>query len=123
MKLSLATPPNRAAFTGYGLGFIAVNGNVYCSPLLVTPEGTVVDWTVNSLATLTAEAIEQLLEYAPEIIILGTGATQLFPDASALRRTYETGVGMEIMDTPAACRTYNILNAEERKVLAAMWPP
>jgi len=123
MKLHLATPRNRAAFTGYGPGYIAVNGNVHRSPLLLTPDGTVVDWTVDSLAILTAEAIRQLLEYAPEIIILGTGTTQLFPDASTLRQAYEAGVGLEIMGTAAACRTYNILNAEERRVLAAMWPP
>lgn len=123
MKLHLAEPKNRNLFTGYGAGYVTVNGTSYRAPLVVTPETIVADWPVAGLAELTADALRRLLAYAPEIIILGTGATQRFPDPALLRPLFEAHVGLEIMATPAACRTYNILTAEERRVLAAMWLP
>lgn len=123
MKLHLAQSKNRNSFTGYGAGYVAVNGTAYRAPLLVTPETIVADWPVADLAELTADALHRLLAHAPEIIILGTGATQRFPDPALLRPLLEARIGVEIMATPAGCRTYNILAAEERRVLAAMWLP
>ena len=123
MKLHLAQSKNRNSFTGYGVGYVTVNGIAYRAPLVVTPETIVADWPVADLAELTADALRGLLALAPEIIILGTGAMQRFPDPALLRPLYEARMGLEIMATPAACRTYNILMAEERRVLAAMWLP
>ncbi len=123
MKLHLTAPQNRNSFTGHGAGYVAVNGTPYRAPLIVTPETIVADWPVADLTELTADTLHQLLAHTPEIIILGTGATQRFPDPALLRPLFEARVGVEIMATPAACRTYNILVAEERRVLAAMWLP
>ncbi len=123
MKLHLAQSKNRNSFTGYGAGYVTVNGIAYRAPLVVTPETIVADWPVADLAALTADALRGLLALAPEIIILGTGALQRFPDPALLRPLYEAHMGLEIMATPAACRTYNILMAEERRVLAALWLP
>ncbi|MGA0114023.1 MAG: Mth938-like domain-containing protein [Burkholderiales bacterium] len=123
MKLHLASPKNRNIFTGHGPGYVAVNGAAYRAPLLVTVDSIVDDWPVSGIAMLTAEAVRRLLDHTPEIIILGTGAAQQFPEPAALQPLYAARIGLEIMDTPAACRTYNFLAAEERRVLAAMWPP
>jgi len=123
MKLHLASPKNRNIFTGHGPGYVAVNGAAYRAPLLVTVDSIFDDWPVSGIAMLTAEAVRRLLDHTPEIIILGTGAAQQFPEPAALQPLYAARIGLEIMDTPAACRTYNILAAEERRVLAAMWPP
>lgn len=123
MKLHLAQSKNRNSITGYGAGYVAVNGIAYHAPLVVTPETIVADWPVAGLAELTADALQGLLALTPEIIILGTGPLQRFPDPALLRPLYEARMGLEIMATPAACRTYNILMAEERRVLAAMWLP
>lgn len=123
MKLHLATPKNRNLFTGYGSGYVAVNGTTYRAPLVVTPEAVIEHWPVADLAALTAEALRRLLDHAPDIIILGTGAVQHFPDRALLQPLLEARVGLEIMATPAACRTYNILTAEGRRVLAALWLP
>ncbi len=123
MKLHLAQSKNRNTFTGYGAGYVSVNGTAYRAPLVVTPDTVVADWPVAVLAELTADALRGLLTHTPEIIILGTGATQLFPDPALLRPLFEAHIGVEIMATPAACRTYNILIAEERRVLTAMWMP
>lgn len=123
MKLHLSSPKDRNAFTGHGPGYVAVNGTRHHTPLVVMAGQLITDWPVAGLEMLTPEAIRQLLVHAPEIIILGTGAVQQFPAPAALQPLFAARVGLEVMDTPAACRTYNILMAEERQVLAAMWPP
>ncbi|MGE0557885.1 MAG: Mth938-like domain-containing protein [Burkholderiales bacterium] len=123
MKLHLASPKGINVFTGYGPGYVAVNGVAHHAPLVVLPDLPAAHWPVAGLPMLTAEAVAKLLEHSPEIIILGTGATQQFPGPAALQPLQAERVGLEIMDTPAACRTYNILVAEERRVLAAIWLP
>lgn len=123
MKLHLTNPKNRNLFTGHGPGYIAVSGTIYHTPLLVAPDSTVVEWPVSELAALTAGDVRLWLEHTPDIIILGSGPKQLFPSPEVLRPLYEARIGLEVMDTPAACRTYNILVAEERRVLAALWLP
>ena len=68
-----------------------------------------------------AEAdFERLLETSPEIVLLGTGATQRFPHPRLTAPLHRARVGLEVMDTRAACRTYNILVAEGRNVTAAL---
>ncbi len=123
MKLHLAESKNRNLFTGHGAGYVTVNGTFYRAPLVVTPDAVFADWPVADPAELTADVLRRLLAHTPEIIILGTGTRQRFPDPAVLRPLFEARVGLEIMATPAACRTYNILAAEERRVLAAMWLP
>ena len=123
MKLHLASAKDRNSFTGYGPGYVAVNGVSYRAPLVVTPDSIRENWPASGPHDLTAEQLALLLDWGPEIILLGTGARQQFPAPAVLRPLYAAGIGVEIMDTPAACRTYNILSNEARKVLAAMWLP
>lgn len=123
MKLHLANPKNRNICTGYGAGYIAVNGTQHHDPLLVMPEQLVTRWPVSTVDALTAAAMDALLELHPEVIILGTGPAQRFPHPSLFGALSAAHIGLEIMSTPAACRTYNILMNEERRVLAAMFPP
>ena len=73
-----------------------------------------------SIETLSADHIAAIVELAPEIVLLGTGPAFRFPDAARLAPLYKAGIGVEVMDTPAACRTYNILLGEGRNVVAAL---
>lgn len=123
MKLHLADSKNRYAVTGYGPGYLAVNAIRYEQPLLITPDQSPEPWPVLAFDQLDAAAMAVLLEKRPEIIVLGTGATQRFAAPVVLRPLIEAGIGLETMNTPAACRTYNILMGEGRKVLAAMLLP
>lgn len=123
MKLHLADTRNRHTLTGYGAGYLAVNGTRYEHALIVTPDAAPQHWPVTSASDMTAESAALLLAGAPEIIIIGTGPTQIFPDPARLRPLIEARVGLEIMNTPAACRTYNVLLGEGRRVLAAMCLP
>jgi uncharacterized protein len=123
MKLHLADTRNRYSFTGYGAGYLSVNGARYEQALIVTPDQPPEPWPVPDFAGLTAAATGLLLHGGPEIVILGTGPAQRFADPALIRPLIDAGIGLEMMSTPAACRTYNILMGEGRRVIAAMFLP
>jgi len=113
-----ASPVN--TFTGYGEGYVAVNGTRYTSSLVVSGRRIVADWPAPSIADLQADHLAAILELKPEVLLLGTGARFTFPSQALLAPVYKAGIGVEVMDTPAACRTYNILLADGRDVVAAL---
>ena len=119
MKLHLAAPGGQNMFTGYGPGYVAVN-NVRHEKHIVVTADEIMEWSIGSFEALNAEVFESLLALEPEIVLLGTGSTLRFPDPALSRRLATGGIGLEVMDTRAACRTYNILIAEGRKVVAAI---
>ena len=106
-------------FSGYGAGFVAVNNVRYEKCVVVTPQA-VIEWGVSGFEALTVAHFGFIESMKPEIMILGTGAAQRFPRPELARALAATGVGVEVMDSRAACRTYNILATEGRKVLAAV---
>jgi len=119
MKLHLAGNEGRQLFSGYGPGYVAVNNVRYERSVLVSPDA-VTEWPVGDFGTLAAADFGFIGEQRPEIVILGTGAQQRFPPPELARALAASGAGVEVMDTRAACRTYNILVAEGRKVVAAI---
>ena len=119
MKLHLDRADARYIFTGYGPGYVLVNGARHESSLIVLPDEVVRGWSAD-LASLAAAHFEALLIRAPEIVLLGTGERQVFPSPGLYAGLLKAGIGMEVMDTQAACRTYNILAAEGRRVAAAI---
>lgn len=120
MKLQLEEAAGRCVFTGYGKGYVAVNHTRFETPVLVLPE-SILPWEVSAFAALSPEHFAGLLAHAPEIVLLGTGATLHFPAPSLTRALATAAVGLEVMDTHAACRTFNILTSEGRRVLAAIF--
>ncbi|MEK6594413.1 MAG: Mth938-like domain-containing protein [Pseudomonadota bacterium] len=119
MKLHLAPSGGQNLFTGYGPGYVSVNGARQEKNIIVTAE-RIMDWNIAGFEALNARDFELLLGLQPEIAILGTGDTLRFPVPMLSRPLVTAGVGFEVMDTKAACRTYNILMAEGRKVAAAI---
>jgi uncharacterized protein len=83
----------------------------------------VTDWPASSLEELKPDHLAAIVELKPEIVLLGSGASFRFPEPSLLAPLHKAGIGVEVMDTPAACRTYNILLGEGRNVLAALIVP
>ena len=120
MKFHLTRSGGRNLFTGYGEGYVSINEQRYEHPIVVTAENAVMPWAPTSFETLTAEHFEALLELTPEIVLLGTGRSLRFPHPRLTRPLAEAHIGFEAMDTKAACRTFNILMAEGRQVVAAM---
>ena len=120
MKIEREQAEGRNLFTGYGEGYVEVNGKRYASSLVVSGDRLVADWPLASFDEVTADHMAAILELKPEILLLGTGRAFAFPDRARLRPLYEAKLGVEVMDTAAACRTYNILLGEGRHVVAAL---
>ena len=120
MKLHLDNPSSRNLVTGHGAGYVAINHRRYQASLILLPERIVEPWAPGGFASLTEGDFEVLRNCAPEVVLLGTGARQRFPSPVLLRPLIEAGIGCEIMDLAAACRTFNILVAEGRRVAAAL---
>ena len=120
MKLHLSNISGINAFTGYGEGYVMINRQRYEHSLVVQPDRLVTDWQPAGFDALEAADFARLAELKPEIVLLGTGARLRFPRPELTRALMEARIGLEVMDVQAACRTYNILAAEERKVAAAL---
>lgn len=119
MKLHLSDAPGKNLFTGYGAGYVLVNGIRHENNLIVRPE-SVEAWKEGGMANLAAEDFDRLAALGVEIVLLGTGTALRFPSPSLGARVLGAGIGLEVMDSGAVCRTYNILVAEGRSVAAAL---
>jgi uncharacterized protein len=119
LKLHADAPTRLNTVTGYGPGFIEVNKSRHTGHLLLMPDAPAAPWQPAGFDELTAEHFAALLEHRPDVVLLGTGRRQRFPHPRLTGALASAGVGIEVMDTAAACRTYNILMSEGRRVLAA----
>ncbi len=107
-------------FTGHGEGYVRVGETDYRENLLVTPERLIGTWATGGFDALSESDFDALAALRPEVAIFGSGAALRFPHPRLTRALADAGIGLEVMDTPAACRTYNILAAEGRRVAAAI---
>jgi uncharacterized protein len=105
---------------GYGHGHIVVDGRRFGESLVVSPERIIPGWGPASVEDLTEAHLAPLVELSPQVVVIGTGHRQVFPDPRLYFSLVAKGIGVEIMDTGAACRTYNILMAEGRRVAAGL---
>jgi len=106
--------------TAYGPGYVAVGGERLTRSFLLGPDGLDAAWGPDSFDGLDAGHVAALVAIPGDVTLLGTGARQRFPAPALLRPLIEAGRGVEVMDTAAACRTYNVLVAEGRTVVAAL---
>jgi uncharacterized protein len=120
LKLHLESRSALNALTAYGEGYVMVNGERIERSVVVLPERILTDWPAASFAELAPEHFAALADLGCEIVLLGTGMQLRFPRPEIVHPLIRAGIGIEVMDLPAACRTYNILMAEERKVAAAL---
>jgi uncharacterized protein len=120
MKFSLDQPMTINVVRGYGPGVIRIGDRSFGCSVIVTPATLVKDWRPTRIAELLAEDLEPLLQLRPEVLLIGSGLRQVFPERATMAALYSAGIGFEVMDTGAACRTYNVLAAEGRNVAAAL---
>ncbi len=119
MKLHLSRSPNTNLISGYGRDHFMINGVRHITSLIVLPDEVVTHWA-RSFDELSRVHFDALSIRAPEIILLGSGAKLRFPSPTLYAGLIKAHIGVEVMDTAAACRTYNILAAEGRRVAAAL---
>ncbi|MEW8399962.1 MAG: Mth938-like domain-containing protein [Candidatus Thiodiazotropha sp.] len=121
MKFILDDSGEGHAIQRYDQGEVTVSEVVYRESCIILPERIISPWRPDNFLDLKSEDFSFLAELAPEIIILGTGARQRFPHPGLTEPLMQRRIGLEVMDTAAACRTYNILMAEGRRVAAALF--
>lgn len=119
MKIHLDTGAGKHLIRAYEVGHVQIDQTRYNHSVLVLPD-SVQPWAPDSFAELTAVHLEKLASLKPEIVLLGTGSRLRFPATSWLARLMSMHIGIECMDTGAACRTYNLLMSEGRLVVAAL---
>jgi uncharacterized protein len=120
LKLHLANLGDTKLFTAHGADHVIVNGERFDHSIVVLAEEVRNDWVVTGFEGLNETHFTYFLNLKPDVLLLGTGARQHFPHPRLYRALTEAGIGLECMDTPAACRTYNILVAEGRRAIAAI---
>jgi uncharacterized protein len=106
--------------SGYGPGWVAINGERVSHSVVVGARGQRMDWKCNNFADLTDEHFGQLAGLGAELVIFGSGERLRFPRPEWLGKLMARRIGLETMDTQAACRTYNILAGEGRDVIVAL---
>ncbi|QWD78411.1 Mth938-like domain-containing protein [Polynucleobacter sp. MWH-Svant-W18] len=120
MKLQSDPYSGANTITGYGDGYVEINRTPYAHAVLLSSDGAINEWPVQSFDTLEADHFAQMVVLKPELILIGTGRKQRFPKPELLKALISAKIGFEIMDSQAACRTYNILVGEGRQVLLAL---
>lgn len=120
MEFTQITAGERNLITGYAADHVAVNGVRYTGSLILRPDRMLPAWPVHDVAALRTGDLAWVGDNPPDILLLGTGERQAFPDRAVWRALRMQPWGIEIMDTAAACRTYNLIMAEGRMVTAAL---
>lgn len=120
MKIQLDHTGNANRIPRYSAGSVTVNDTTYETSIVVLPDTLIADWPPQGFAELRPAHFELIGALQPEVVLLGTGERLQFPAPAMTRCLAQAGIGLEVMNTGAACRTYNVLLAEGRRVAAAL---
>lgn len=120
MKFAIDDPQDGLAIESYTHREIVINGRVFRHSLALLPNALLHDGFPADLHALTTSHFTRLLELRPQLLLLGTGDHQRFPPAAVYAPMITAAIGVEVMSTPAACRTYNLLKSEGRRVCALL---
>ena len=118
MQLNLERPDHEFFLRGADGASALVNDRRLQASFVLAPDRLIENWSPREAKALVPEDMEPLLALEPEVILLGTGATQVFPPAATLAACLSLGVGVEVMTNAAAARTFNVLASEGRRVVA-----
>ena len=119
MQLNLEHPDHEFLLRGADGAIAVVNDRQLSSSFILAPDRLIEDWPVSAVADLQPADLDAILSLEPEVILLGTGARQVFPGAAVAAAALGRGVGLEAMSNAAAARTFNVLASEGRRVVAA----
>lgn len=119
-RITIAYPQQSADLSDQNASLPGFAEETLESSFIMTAATLIRDWPARTISDLVSEHSEQLVSLKPEVIILGTGNKIAFPDMHWSATLYQNGIGLEVMDTGAACRTYSILAADGRNVAAAL---
>ncbi|GAB3358245.1 Mth938-like domain-containing protein [Lysobacter tyrosinilyticus] len=118
MQLNLEHPDQEFVLRGADGAMAVVNDRRLASSFIISPDRLIEDWSAIDPRALTVADLEPLLGLNPEVVLLGTGAVQVFPAAAVMAACMSRGIGLEVMNNAAAARTFNVLAGEGRRVAA-----
>lgn len=122
MDLHLELPGDHYYIRGLGPDGVRIGQQAYSGPVLVSPARISPGWPPATAADVELPHLQWIFDLQPEVVLMGTGATQVFLPQAMLYEFYKRGIGVEVMTTEAACRTFNVLVSEGRQVVAALLP-
>ena len=122
MKFAEDNISRETTISRYGSGFIEVGQQRFEHAILVFPDSGARPWDCTNIAQANPENLQEIIDYRPELVLIGSGGAFAFPDFSVQAWLQQHGIGCEVMDTPAACRTWNILSSERSRAMALLLP-
>jgi uncharacterized protein len=120
MKFTADRPSGAHVVRGYAPGLLRIGERDIVTSVIVSPATLIEPWRPRRMSEFTAADLDPAIALSPEVLLIGTGPRQVFPDAGVFAALHAARIGFEIMDTGAACRTYNVLVGEDRRVAAAL---
>lgn len=122
MEINLEIPRDHLFIRSISDAGIRVSENYYDSPFIISGQQIVADWGVDSFSDINEETLQLIFDMQPELVLIGCGKTQEFLPPVIQALFFQHNIGFEVMTTDAACRTFNVLVAEGRNVVAALLP-
>ncbi len=122
MDLSFQAPGRHHYVHSISAQGIRIAGQSYSQSLLLSSDQLITDWPPQSFSEFKVEFLSPIFQLQPDLVLLGTGNRQHFPDVTIMMEFFQRGIGLEVMGSAAACRTFNVLVAESRRVVAALFP-
>lgn len=122
MDLTLEHPGDHLFIRSVSAEGIRVVDDIYTGSIILSSDRVISDWSITQPDEFTESLLEPIMQLEPEIVLIGTGSKQLFLPPELMMYFYRRGTGFEVMTTDAACRTFNVLVSERRKVVAGLLP-
>lgn len=122
MEFNLEHPQNQYFIRSVDDNGIRVDQDLYTSAFIIAVQTVVPEWNVSTVDDINEDSLQAIFDLEPEVVLIGTGKTQVFLAPEIQMHFYRRQVGFEVMKTDAACRTFNVLAAEGREVVAALLP-
>ena len=122
MEFNLELPQNQFFVRSVSEAGIRIDKELFTGALIISSRGVVPDWNVSSAADIDGQRLAMIFDLQPEVVLIGTGRTQVFLPLEVQKHFFKRGVGFEVMTTDAACRTFNVLASEGREVVAGLLP-
>mgnify|MGYP001817304165 FL=1 len=122
MEFNLEIPENQFFIRSISEHGIRVHDQLFKKPFIISGQRIIPEWDVESVEDMDEESLQKIFDLEPEVILIGTGDTQVFLQPAIQIHFFRRSIGFEVMTTDAACRTFNVLVSEGRKVVAALLP-
>ena len=122
MEFNLEVPQDQFFVRSVSEKGIRVDKEFFSKPFILSGQRIVPDWNVSCIDDINEDSLQAIFDFEPEVVLIGTGNTQVFLPPSTQVHFFRQNVGFEVMTTDAACRTFNVLVAEGRHVVAALLP-